>query len=125
MAAGTARGKEVMAHVGARSGVGMAANVITFSGLAPFVVTRQVAGGAAREEMVLDQRPAVFTVAGHALEATPATESGPADVTEHTPAIAEADLVARVVSSEEPEEDLSGGLVGAGGRRRRPRRRRA
>ena len=85
MAAGTDRGMELMAHVGARAGVAMAANVISFSGLAPFVVTRQVAGGAAREEMVLNQRPAVFTVAGHALEAAPATESGPADVVEHTP----------------------------------------
>ena len=113
MAAGTDRGMELMAHVGARAGVAMAANVISFSGLAPFVVTRQVAGGAAREEMVLNQRPAVFTVAGHALEATPATESGPADVVEHSPAIAEADLVARVVSSEEPEEDLSGALSSA------------
>ena len=72
MAAGTDRGMELMAHVAARVGVAMAANVISFSGLAPFVVTRQVAGGAAREEMVLNQRPAVFTVAGHALEATPA-----------------------------------------------------
>ena len=85
MAAGTDRGMELMAHVAARAGVAMAANVISFSGLAPFVVTRQVAGGAAREEMVLNQRPAVFTVAGHALEATPATEPGPADVTEHAP----------------------------------------
>ena len=120
MAAGTDRGMELMAHVGARAGVAMAANVISFSGLAPFVVTRQVAGGAAREEMVLNQRPAVFSVAGHALEATPATEPGPADLVEHTPSIADGDLVARVVSSEEPEEDLSGALgsarvvVGAG-----------
>ena len=113
MAAGTDRGMELMAHVGARAGVAMAANVISFSGLAPFVVTRQVAGGAALEEMVLNQRPAVFTVAGHALEAAPATESGPADVVEHTPEIDAADLVARVVSSEEPEEDLSGALSSA------------
>ena len=113
MAAGTDRGMELMAHVAARAGVAMAANVISFSGLAPFVVTRQVAGGAAREEMVLNQRPAVFTVAGHALEATPATEPGPADVTEHTPEIDAADLVARVVSSEQPEEDLSGDLSSA------------
>jgi electron transfer flavoprotein alpha subunit len=113
MAAGTDRGMELMAHVAARAGVAMAANVISFSGLAPFVVTRQVAGGAAREEMVLNQRPAVFTVAGHALEATPAAEPGAAEVTEHAPAIEAADLVARVMSSEEPEEDLSGDLSSA------------
>ena len=58
-----------MAHVAARAGVAMAANVLSFHGLAPFVVTRQVVGGAALEEMRLDERPAVFTVAGHAVEA--------------------------------------------------------
>ena len=72
MAAGTDRGNELMAHVAARAGVAMAANVLSFHGLAPFVVTRQVVGGAALEEMLLDQRPAVFSVAGHAVEATPA-----------------------------------------------------
>src|SRR5688572_27639483 len=42
LAAGTDRGNELMAHVAARSGASMAANVLSFSGLAPFVVTRQV-----------------------------------------------------------------------------------
>jgi electron transfer flavoprotein alpha subunit len=74
MAAGTDRGTELMAHVATRSGASMAANVLSFSGLAPFVVTRQVVGGAAMEEMNLHQRPAVFTVAGHAVEAKPAPE---------------------------------------------------
>ena len=60
-AAGTPRGNEVLAHLAARTGVAMAANVISFAGLTPFVVTRQVVGGAALEEMRLDERPAVFT----------------------------------------------------------------
>ncbi|MCW2844833.1 MAG: electron transfer flavoprotein subunit alpha/FixB family protein, partial [Nocardioides sp.] len=68
MAAGTPRGGEVLAHVAARTGVAMAANVVLFQGLSPFVVTRQVVGGAVLEEMRLDERPAVFTVAGHAVE---------------------------------------------------------
>jgi electron transfer flavoprotein alpha subunit len=113
MAAGTPRGNEVMAHVAAREGVAMAANVLSFSGLAPFVVTRQVVGGAALEEMRLGDRPAVFTVAGHAVEAVPAETPGPAEVVTHAPEIAAADLVARVVSSEEPEPDLSGTLKSA------------
>jgi electron transfer flavoprotein alpha subunit len=113
LAAGTPRGNEVMAHVAAREGVAMAANVLSFSGLAPFVVTRQVVGGAALEEMRLSDRPAVFTVAGHAVEATPAAAPGPADVQILAPEIAAADLVARVVSSEEPEPDLSGTLKSA------------
>ncbi len=113
MAAGTDRGNELMAHVAARAGVAMAANVLEFDGLSPFKVTRQVVGGAALEEMVLDQRPAVFSVAGHAVEATPADVPGAADVVEVTPEIAAADLVARVVSVEQIEADESGGLKSA------------
>ena len=48
MAAGTDRGNELMAHVAARTGASMAANVLSFSGLSPFVVTRQVVGEQAR-----------------------------------------------------------------------------
>jgi electron transfer flavoprotein alpha subunit len=120
LASGTDRGMELMAHVAARAGVAMAANVVAFEGLSPFQVTRQVVGGAALEEMVLDQRPAVFTVAGHAVEAAPADSPGAADVVTHTPTIDAVDLVARVVSVEEVEVDETGGLktarvvVGAG-----------
>lgn len=113
MAAGTPRGNEVLAHVAARTGVAMAANVLSFQGLSPFVVTRQVVGGAALEEMKLDQRPAVFTVAGHAVEASPAPTPGEAAVVECRPVLTEADLVARVVSTDEPEPDLSGSLKSA------------
>jgi electron transfer flavoprotein alpha subunit len=113
MAAGTPRGGEVLAHLAARAGVAMAANVLSFDGLAPFVVTRQVVGGQAVEEMQLSTRPTVFTVAGHAVEATPAGTPAAAAVVEHTPEVAEADLVARVVSTEEPEPDLSGSLKSA------------
>jgi electron transfer flavoprotein alpha subunit len=112
-AAGTPRGNEVLAHLAARSGVAMAANVIGFAGLAPFVVTRQVVGGAALEEMRLDERPAVFTVAGHAVEPVPAAGSGTATLVEVHPEVAAADLVARVVSAEPPAPDLSGSLKSA------------
>jgi electron transfer flavoprotein alpha subunit len=120
MAAGTDRGNELMAHVATRAGVAMAANALSFQGLSPFTVTRQVVGGAAQEEMVLDQRPAVFTVAGHAVEAAPAEVPGAGDVVAVTPEIAAADLVARVVSTEPAQADESGSLrsarvvVGAG-----------
>jgi electron transfer flavoprotein alpha subunit len=112
-AAGTPRGNEVLAHVAARTGVAMAANVISFAGLAPFVVTRQVVGGAALEEMRLDGRPAVFTVAGHAVEPVPAVASVAATLVEARPEVATADLVARVVSAEPPAPDLSGSLKSA------------
>ncbi len=112
-AAGTPRGNEVLAHLAARTGVAMAANVISFAGLAPFVVTRQVVGGAALEEMRLDGRPAVFTVAGHAVEPVPAVASVAATLVEARPEVATADLVARVVSAEPPAPDLSGSLTSA------------
>ena len=113
MAAGTSRGNEVLAHFAARTGLPMAANVISFSGLSPFTVRRQVVGGAALEEMQLAQRPAVFTVAGHAVQAQPAGSAGACELVVETPDVADADLVARVVSSEEPEPDLSGALKSA------------
>lgn len=97
MAAGTNRGCEVLAHVAARAGVAMAANVVSFQGLAPFVVERQVVGGQVLEEMLLDDRPAVFTVAGHAVEAAPAEVPGAATLHVHTPDVPAADLVGRAV----------------------------
>jgi electron transfer flavoprotein alpha subunit len=120
MAGGTNRGNEVMARVATRLGVAMAANVVTFGGLSPFVVTRQVVGGAALEEMRLSQRPAVFTVAGHAVEPTPATEPGTGTLQPLAVELAPADLVVRVVSVEGPTDDDGGDLkkarvvVGAG-----------
>lgn len=122
-AAGTPRGNEVMAHVAARLDVPMAANVVSFTGLAPFVVTRQVVGGAALEEMRLERRPAVFSVAGHAVEAVevvPAAEAANPAVRAWEPTVSAADLVARVISTEAGEPDRSGDLrsarvvVGAG-----------
>jgi electron transfer flavoprotein alpha subunit len=113
MAAGTDRGNELIAHVAARAGVAMAANVLSFSGLSPFVVTRQVVGGAALEEMKLDERPAVFTLAGHAVAAAPAEAPGPAELVTHAPEIAAVDLVARVVSVEQPAAEATGDLTKA------------
>jgi electron transfer flavoprotein alpha subunit len=113
MAAGSDRGMELMAHVAARAGVAMAANVLSFDGLSPFKVTRQVVGGAALEEMVLDQRPAVFTVAGHAVEPSPADVPGAADLVEVTPEVEAKDLLARVVSVEKLEAEEGSGLKSA------------
>ncbi len=117
-AAGTPRGNEVLAHLAARLWVAMAANVVATSGLP--VVSRQVVGGAVLEEMRLDDRPAIFSVAGHAVEATPAPTPASVEVHEITPDVAPADLVTRVVSTEPGEPDRSGSLrsarvvVGAG-----------
>ena len=120
LAAGTDRGNELMAHVAARAGVAMAANVLAFDGLSPFKVTRQVVGGAVMEEMRLDQRPAVFTVAGHAVEARPADQAGTAAVVPLAVEVTDTDLVARVRSTSPRPAGETGNLkqarvvVGAG-----------
>ena len=114
IAAGTSRGNEVLAHVAARAGVAMAANVLSFGGLSPFVVTRQVVGGAALEEM--EPAPAAGRVhRGRPCGGGRARRRArvPPTVVDVAPEVSEADLVARVVSFEEPEPDLSGGLKSA------------
>ena len=112
-AAGTPRGNELLAHVAARLDVPMAANAVSFHGLSPLVVTRQVMGGSVWEEMRLPQRPAIFSVAGHAVEARPAEQVTEPSVVEIRPEIATADLVARVVSTEPGAPDHSGDLKSA------------
>ena len=113
MAGGTNRGMDVLARVAARAGVAMAANVVAFGGLSPFVVTRQVVGGAALEEMRLSQRPAVFTVAGHAVEPEPAAEPGTGTLQSLAVELAPEDLLVRVVSAERAAPDESGSLKSA------------
>jgi electron transfer flavoprotein alpha subunit len=112
-AAGTPRGNEVLAHVACRLGVTMAANVVDVVGTEPLVVARQVLGGAALEELRLDDGVALFSIAGHACDPAEA-ESGstplvqPLDVS-----VQEADVRARVVRTEPGEPDESGGLKSA------------
>ena len=72
MAAGTPRGNEVLAHVACRLGVAMAANVVAIDSTEQLVVSRQVLGGAATEELALGDEVAVLTVAGHACDPAPA-----------------------------------------------------
>jgi len=107
VAPGTPRGMEVAAHLAARLDVPMAANVVAVGddggAGAALRVVRQVVGGSVLEEMVLPQHPAVLTVAGHAVADEPGVP-GTATLREYTPEVAEADLVARVVSFEPVEE---------------------
>ncbi|MGZ5405240.1 MAG: electron transfer flavoprotein subunit alpha/FixB family protein [Nocardioides sp.] len=111
-AAGTPRGNEVLAHLAARLDVPMAANVVAFSGLSPFTVSRQVLGGSALEEMALAARPAVFTVAGHSWSARP-VDAPPAVWHQFSPEVAEVDLVARVHAVGVKAIDESGSLKSA------------
>jgi len=120
IAPGTPRGMEVAAHLATRLDVAMAANVVAAQDVAPLRVTRQVVGGSVLEEMVLSEHPAVLTVAGHAVVDEPGVPAT-ATLREFTPEVTAADLVARVVSVEPPQDDLSSAaltsarvVVGAG-----------
>lgn len=113
VAAGTPRGNEVMAHTAVRLGVQMAANVVAVDKADPLVVSRQVVGGTVLEEMRLDDAVAVLSVAGHAVDPSPAASPTEPEVTEFTPALSTADLVARVVRTEVGAPDDSAALASA------------
>jgi len=113
MAAGTSRGNEVLAHVACRLGVAMAANVVAFDSTEPLVVSRQVLGGAAMEELPLPDPVAVLTVAGHACDPEPADSATSPHVQALEVSVSTDDLRARVVRTEPGEPDESGSLKSA------------
>ncbi|WP_148572460.1 electron transfer flavoprotein subunit alpha/FixB family protein [Nocardioides caldifontis] len=115
LAAGTPRGNEVLAHVACRLGVAMAANVVQVDGDdgGSMVVSRQVLGGTALEEMRLTDRVALLTVAGHACEIEPAAAPAAAEVRPLDVALDPRDLVVRVVETVAGEPDASGALKSA------------
>jgi electron transfer flavoprotein alpha subunit len=113
VAAGTPRGTEVMAHVATRLDAAMAANVVAMDSVSPCVVTRQVVGGAALEEMRLDGSVVVLTVAGHACDPAPASEPTTPEVRAFEPTLTEWDLLARVTRVEQTVADDSAALTGA------------
>ena len=113
MAGGSPRGGEILAHLAARLGVPMAANAIGFTSTSPLAITRQVVGGAALEEMALDQVPAVLTVAGHAWTATAAGSPISPSWHELPVEVSEQDLVARITSTGQKEVDRSDSLKSA------------
>ena len=113
LASGTPRGNEILAHVACRLGVPMAANVLAVEGRAPLVVSRQVLGGGALEEMSLDHAPAVFSVAGHACEPQPADVPSSCAVRPLEVPVTATDLAARVVRTEVGEAAHAGTLKSA------------
>lgn len=113
VASGTPRGNEILAHTACRLGVMMAANVIALESLDPLVVSRQVLGGAAMEEVSLGDSPAVFSVAGHACEERPAELAKDCTVRALDVPVAEGDLAARVVRTEVGESADAGTLKSA------------
>ncbi|MGH3485658.1 MAG: electron transfer flavoprotein subunit alpha/FixB family protein [Nocardioidaceae bacterium] len=112
-ASGTPRGNEILAHVAARWEVAMAANAVAVDTADPLVVSRQVVGGAALEEMRLDDSVGVVSVAGHACEPVAASAPSQPEVTSYAPSLGATDLVARVARTEEAAPDESAALTSA------------
>ncbi len=130
LAPASPRGNEVIAHVAARLDLRMAANVVdvvsaTLGGPetsdASLVVHRQVMGGATLEELDLVGSPAVFTMAGHAVEHSPVDAPAPVEVAVFAPtSLTSADLVAQVkrtVPVSTSGKDLTRARVVVGGGR--------
>ncbi len=113
MAAGTARGSEIMAHVATRLDATMAANVVAVDDVDPLTVSRQVMGGAVLEVMRVASVPAVLTVAGHAVDPRAAALPTQPRVEVFEPPLTESDVVGRVVRVEATEVDDTAALTGA------------
>ncbi|MGP7999296.1 MAG: electron transfer flavoprotein subunit alpha/FixB family protein [Streptosporangiaceae bacterium] len=98
VAAGTERGQEVLAHLGALTGQPMAANCISAETAADgtLAVARQRWAGLLIEDAILDGLPALLTVATDAVLPVPAEVpvAGP-EVHVHEPDLAPADLLVR------------------------------
>ncbi|WP_375489951.1 electron transfer flavoprotein subunit alpha/FixB family protein [uncultured Jatrophihabitans sp.] len=113
LASGTPRGNEVLAHVAARLDVAMAANVVQVDTPKPLVATRQVVGGSAQEEMRLDDRVAVLSVAGHACDPVAAATPVETEVQTYAPKLSDRDLVAKVARVEAKAKSDTGALTSA------------
>jgi electron transfer flavoprotein alpha subunit len=101
VAAGTDRGAEVMAHLGAITGLPVAANCVSAERTDDEVVTlvRQRWGGLLLEEAILDAPVALLTVAAEAVAPEPAGARTPVDVRAHSPRLSHGDLAVRATES--------------------------
>jgi electron transfer flavoprotein alpha subunit len=101
LAAGTEHGNEVLAHLGAITGLPMAANCLAAAASATGALdlVRQRWAGLLLEEAVLDAPAALLTVATDAVGAEPAVAAGPPARHEVTAAVTGADLAVRAVET--------------------------
>ena len=102
LAAATDRGNEVLAHLGAITGLPMAANCVAVSAEATpesHAIVRQRWAGLLLEEAVLEAPVALLTVATDAVTATMADVPGVCAVHSVTPSLREGDLVVRAAEA--------------------------
>jgi electron transfer flavoprotein alpha subunit len=121
IAPGSERGIEVLAHLAARTGLPLAANVIEVEPGDRWKVTRQRWAGSLLEEAWLDGAPHLMTVAPHALPALePALSASAPTVVAVSPDVTEGDLrvrVSRVVPAATDRVSLTDAKVVVGGGR--------
>src|SRR6266702_5904137 len=101
LAAGTDRGNEVLAHLGAITGLPMAANctLVTPDGGQTHRLVRHRWAGLLLEDAVMEAPVALFTVATDAVAAVALEALAAVQVHVHKPELAEADLVVRAAES--------------------------
>ncbi len=121
VAPGGERGTEVLAHLAARAGLPMAANVVDVEPGERWKVTRQRWAGSLLEEAWLDGSPRLLTVAPHGVAALePAASAVAPSVVPLTPTLSDADLrvrVSRVVPAATDSVSLTDAKVVVGGGR--------
>jgi electron transfer flavoprotein alpha subunit len=125
VAAGTDHGSEVMAHVGAITGLPVAANCVSAARSADgeLRIVRQRWAGSLLEDAVLDGCPALVTVAADAVTVAAADDPAATAVHGYQPALQQADLRVRATESAERSAGVSlatarvvvGGGRGVGG----------
>lgn len=117
---GSERGAEILAHVAARTGLPLAANVTEVRPGDPWQVTRQRWGGSLLEEASLDGPVRLLTVAPHAVAPAPAAAPSQVAVQPFAPELTDRDLRVRITSrvpAEAGEISLADARVVVGGGR--------
>ena len=101
VAAGTEHGNEVLAHLGAITGLPVAANCVAAStaDAGALGIVRQRWAGLLLEEAVLDAPAALLTVAADAVAPEPAVTPAAAAVRAVSPSVRDADLAVRAAES--------------------------
>ena len=95
---GTERGNEVMAHLGAVTGLPMVANCVEVDhSSARWEITRTRWGGSLLEETRLESELKLLTITEHSVEATPAETPVAVGIETFTPRLEERHLMVRVV----------------------------
>lgn len=102
LAAGTERGNEVMAYVGAKLGVAMAANCTAVIPGDEYRINRQRWGGSLLEEAWLKWDPKLMTVAPLVIQAEMVADAG-VEMMPFTPNLSADDLRVMVYGRERPE----------------------